>query len=83
MKSGSPNCELIVSSINFRRRILNKTAVVNDEGSNAMMSDFIAEQEKTMDDASLVRRITDFTLLSNKTKIVVTYYFGFFVNVKF
>jgi hypothetical protein len=26
--------------------------------SNAMMSDFIA-QEKTMDDASLVRRITD------------------------
>jgi starvation-inducible DNA-binding protein len=31
-------------------KFLNKTAAVNDEGSNAMMSDFIAEQEKTMDD---------------------------------
>jgi starvation-inducible DNA-binding protein len=28
-------------------KFLNKTAAVNDEGSNAMMSDFIAEQEKT------------------------------------
>jgi starvation-inducible DNA-binding protein len=32
----------------LEREILNKTAVVNDEGSNAMMSDFIAEQEKTI-----------------------------------
>ena len=28
--------------------ILNKSGVINDEGTNAMMSDFIAEQEKTI-----------------------------------
>lgn len=43
---------LIVNSLShlliLEREILNKTAVVNDEGSNAMMSDFIAEQEKTI-----------------------------------
>jgi starvation-inducible DNA-binding protein len=33
--------------------------VVNDEGSNAMMSDFIAEQEKTIWMMQAFRRITD------------------------
>jgi starvation-inducible DNA-binding protein len=43
---------LIVSSLSqllvIERAILDKSASVNDEGSNAMMSDFIAEQEKTI-----------------------------------
>jgi hypothetical protein len=52
--------------------------------SNAMMSDFI-EQEKTMDDASLVRRITDSLLhfIINKNQNSSYILFGFFVNVKF
>ncbi|MFT5250168.1 MAG: starvation-inducible DNA-binding protein [bacterium] len=44
--------QLIVDSLShllaLEREILNKSAAVNDEGSNAMMSDFIAEQEKTI-----------------------------------
>ena len=32
----------------IEREILNKSGEVNDEGTNAMMSDFIAEQEKTI-----------------------------------
>lgn len=44
--------QLIVDSLShlltIEREILNKSAQVNDEGSNAMMSDFIAEQEKTI-----------------------------------
>jgi starvation-inducible DNA-binding protein len=43
---------LIVSSLSqllvIERVILDKSAAVNDEGSNAMMSDFISEQEKTI-----------------------------------
>lgn len=44
--------ELIVSSLaellKIERKILNDSAEANDEGSNAMMSDFIVEQEKTV-----------------------------------
>jgi starvation-inducible DNA-binding protein len=32
----------------IERAILDKSAAINDEGSNAMMSDFISEQEKTI-----------------------------------
>lgn len=43
---------LIVTSLSdllkIEREILNKTAEINDEGTNSMMSDFIAEQEKTI-----------------------------------
>lgn len=43
---------LIVDSLSdllkIEREILNKTDEINDEGTNAMMSDFIAEQEKTI-----------------------------------
>jgi starvation-inducible DNA-binding protein len=44
--------QLIVDSLTellkIERNILNKSADVEDEGTNAMMSDFIAEQEKTV-----------------------------------
>lgn len=43
---------LIVDSLTdllkIEREILNKTDEINDEGTNSMMSDFIAEQEKTI-----------------------------------
>ena len=43
---------LIVTSLShllkIERGILNKSSEINDEGTNAMMSDFIAEQEKTI-----------------------------------
>lgn len=43
---------VVVSSLTelllLERGILNESAEANDEGTNAMMSDFIAEQEKTM-----------------------------------
>jgi starvation-inducible DNA-binding protein len=43
---------LIVNSLSqllrIERVILNQSSEINDEGSNAMMSDFIAEQEKTI-----------------------------------
>ena len=43
---------LIVDSLTelltIERKILNKSADVNDEGTNSMMSDFITEQEKTV-----------------------------------
>ena len=43
---------LIVSSLSqlliIERVILNQAGDINDEGTNAMMSDFIAEQEKTI-----------------------------------
>lgn len=43
--------QLILESLNVllqtERIILSKSAEINDEGTNAMMSDFIAEQEKT------------------------------------
>jgi starvation-inducible DNA-binding protein len=32
----------------IEREILNKSAAINDEGTNSMMSDFIVEQEKTL-----------------------------------
>ena len=44
--------QLLVNSLNelliLERGILNESADANDEGTNAMMSDLIAEQEKTM-----------------------------------
>ena len=43
--------ELILESLStllqIERVILNKSGAINDEGTNSMMSDFIAEQEKT------------------------------------
>jgi starvation-inducible DNA-binding protein len=30
----------------MERKVLNASAEINDEGTNALMSDFIAEQEK-------------------------------------
>ena len=43
---------LIVTSLSdllkIEREILNQSAEINDEGTNSMMSDFIAEQEKTI-----------------------------------
>jgi starvation-inducible DNA-binding protein len=43
---------LIVNSLSdllkIEREILNKSAEINDEGTNSMMSDLIAEQEKTI-----------------------------------
>jgi starvation-inducible DNA-binding protein len=43
---------LIVNSLSqllrIERVILNQSSEINDEGSNSMMSDFIAEQEKTI-----------------------------------
>jgi starvation-inducible DNA-binding protein len=44
--------ELILHSLGalllIERKILNDSDAINDEGTNSMMSDFIAEQEKTM-----------------------------------
>ncbi|MCL6460858.1 starvation-inducible DNA-binding protein [Flavobacterium micromati] len=44
--------QLIVTSLShllkMEREILTKSSEINDEGTNAMMSDFIAEQEKTI-----------------------------------
>jgi len=44
--------QLIVKSLadllKIERVILNQSAEINDEGTNSMMSDFIAEQEKTI-----------------------------------
>ncbi|MFV5692751.1 Dps family protein [Flavobacterium sp. LT1R49] len=43
---------LIVNSLShllkIEREILTKSSEINDEGTNSMMSDFIAEQEKTI-----------------------------------
>ncbi len=40
--------ESITGLLKIERSILEKSAEINDEGTNAMMSDFIAEQEKTV-----------------------------------
>ena len=44
--------ELVVNSLSellkIERAILNISDEANDEGTNSMMSDFIAEQEKTI-----------------------------------
>jgi starvation-inducible DNA-binding protein len=44
--------QLIVTSLThllkMEREILTKSAEINDEGTNSMVSDFIAEQEKTI-----------------------------------
>jgi starvation-inducible DNA-binding protein len=44
--------QLIIDSLSdllkIEREILNKSDDINDEGTNALMSDFIAEQEKTI-----------------------------------
>lgn len=38
----------LVELLKIERQILEKAGLANDEGSNSMMSDFIAEQEKTV-----------------------------------
>lgn len=49
---GESSVNLIVDSLSkllkIERVILDQSAEANDEGTNAMMSDFIAEQEKTV-----------------------------------
>ena len=40
--------ESLSTLLQVERVILNKSGAINDEGTNAMMSDFIAEQEKTI-----------------------------------
>ena len=44
--------QLIIDSLSdllkLERELLNKSDEINDEGTNAMMSDFISEQEKTI-----------------------------------
>ncbi len=40
--------ESITGLLKIERSILEKSAEINDEGTNAMMSDFISEQEKTV-----------------------------------
>ena len=44
--------KLVVNSLaellKIERAILHESAIANDEGTNSMMSDFIAEQEKTI-----------------------------------
>ena len=44
--------QLIIDSLSdllkIERELLNKSDEINDEGTNAMMSDFISEQEKTI-----------------------------------
>lgn len=44
--------KLIIDSLSdllkIERELLNKSDEINDEGTNAMMSDFISEQEKTI-----------------------------------
>lgn len=50
--TGVDGVQLVVNSLTeillLERDILNESADANDEGTNAMMSDLIAEQEKTM-----------------------------------
>jgi starvation-inducible DNA-binding protein len=48
MKNSSTNCDSLSHLLIIERAILDKSAAINDEGSNAMMSDFISEQEKTI-----------------------------------
>jgi starvation-inducible DNA-binding protein len=40
--------ESLANLLKIERLILNDSAVINDEGTNSMMSDFIVEQEKTI-----------------------------------
>lgn len=50
--TGVDGVQLVVNSLSalllLERALLDESADANDEGTNAMMSDFIAEQEKTM-----------------------------------
>jgi len=52
ISNDTKSVELVVSSlstlITIERNILDQSAEANDEGTNAMMSDFISEQEKTV-----------------------------------
>lgn len=52
ISNDTESVELIVTSltnlIEIEREILNQSDEADDEGTNAMMSDFIAEQEKTV-----------------------------------
>ncbi len=52
ISNDTKSVELVVSSlselISIERDILEQAADANDEGTNAMMSDFISEQEKTV-----------------------------------
>ena len=38
----------LIDLLKIERELLNKSAEINDEGTNAMMSTFISEQEKTI-----------------------------------
>jgi starvation-inducible DNA-binding protein len=38
----------LVDLLKIERVILEKSGIINDEGTNSMMSDFIVEQEKTI-----------------------------------
>lgn len=40
--------ESLAELLGFERSILEKAGNANDEGTNAMMSDFVTEQEKTI-----------------------------------
>lgn len=52
ISNDNKSVELVVSSlselISIERKILDQSDDANDEGTNAMMSDFISEQEKTI-----------------------------------
>ncbi len=52
ISNDTKSVELVVNSlsilISLERNILDQSDDANDEGTNAMMSDFIAEQEKTV-----------------------------------
>jgi starvation-inducible DNA-binding protein len=52
ISNDTTSVELVVNSLSIliavERNILDQSAEANDEGTNAMMSDFIAEQEKTI-----------------------------------
>ncbi len=52
ISNDTTSVELVVNSLSIliavARNILDQSAEANDEGTNAMMSDFIAEQEKTI-----------------------------------
>jgi hypothetical protein len=75
--------QLIVDSLShlliIERAILDKSAAINDEGSNAMMSDFISEQEKTIWMTGMVGRVTQFfsyhTKKSQNSSLILFWFF--------
>jgi hypothetical protein len=55
----------------IERAILDKSAAINDEGSNAMMSDYFRARENDLDDAGMVGSNPTFFHIPTKAKIVV------------